>query len=36
MTNVDTDINNYNYNELTEILNVSNNGFSVERIRNRI
>ena len=32
MTNVDTDINNYNYNELTEILNVSNNGFSLREL----
>ncbi len=28
MTNIDIDINNYNFNELTKLLNVSNNGFS--------
>jgi hypothetical protein len=32
MANVDTDINNYNFNELTELLNVSNNGFSLREL----
>ena len=32
MANVDTDINNYNFNELTQLLNVSNKGFSLREL----
>jgi len=32
MANVDTDINNYNFNELTQILNVSSKGFSLREL----